>query len=948
MKKTAIIMILMGLYFLNFSLVAKAELEQFDFYNIFDEHGSIMLLIDSETGYVEYANEAASKFYGYSIEQFQSINVREINTLNPEEIRKVMQDVTDKNQNYFIFDHRLANGEIRTVEVYSYPQTYKDKVLLFSIIHDITAKTVLEEKNRTITNSFFIVLGVTILFLLLFSILQLRSIRELRKKTDEINNSYELRQTFIDAHSNIAYLKDENFNYLFINKALEKFHNKDSSEIIGYNDFHLFNEGFATKIRKSDVDVIEKKTLVIDEVKLNDQIYSTTKFPVKLCNGNYGVGAYVRNVTEEYNIKRKEEKTLLRNIILIDILNKHFDSSEEQIDYLLNESLILTESKFGYIYLYSEEKKEFKLNSWSKDVMSECEIVEKMTTYQLEKTGIWGEVVRQRKPIVLNNFEEPNSLKKGYPKGHVILKKFMSIPLIIDGKIVAVLGLANKENDYDDNDVFQISLLMKGVWTAKERRETLVQLAVEREKYLQTLLSIGDGVMVVNREGKIEMLNKVAEKITGWKYTEARGKHYKEVFHILHEDEENTIDDPIEAVYTRDNVQELDNHAILVSKEGFRYYIEDSASPIKDNINNTIGVVLVFRDVTEKREQRNKIEYLSFHDYLTGLYNRRFFEEELSRLDTERNLPISIIMGDVNALKVTNDIFGHAIGDLLLQKAAAVIKNNCRLDDIIARWGGDEFIILLPKTKYDEAQEILTRIKDLFSKENIKAINGSISMGCSSKNEINEDILQTLEKAENNMYVDKSLDRINIKSTLLKTLTETFHRNSPKEKEHSSNVSEICQNIGREIGLSEVEVKKLKDASYLHDIGKIIIEGNVLDKKGSLTEDEWQLIKQHPIVGFRILNSSNDTLELADYILAHHEHWDGTGYPKGLKGEEIPMLARIISVAESYDAMVNSSFYKNAISEEDAIIEIQKNAGSQFDPDIVEIFVNLMQHLRPS
>lgn len=813
---------------------------------------------------------------------------------------------------------------------------------MFNIVYDITDKIQLEKKNKMMTNMFFFTVAGVIMILVIFSIILFKQFKKLKEKNHEMNNFNELRKSFINSYNNLIYLKDENLKYIFVNKAMERFYNKEEAQIIGCSNFDLADKEFAEKQRKTDLDVLKKRITIEDEISVQNRIYKMIKFPVKLINGNYGVGAYIDDVTEAYNSKKREEKNLLRNQILVGVLGRNFKSTQEQLDYVLNESLKLTESKFGYMYLYNEERQEFTLNSWSKDIMPECTIIKKLTKYQLESIDLWGEVVRQRAPIIVNDYKMPNSMKKGYPEGHVEISKFMSIPVMSDDKIVAVVGLANKESDYDYNDVYQITALMNGVWNAKERREILVKLAIEKNKLLQTLISIGEGVLVVDLEGKVTMLNKVAEKLTGWTTEEAEGRHYKEVFVLSHEDENLTINDPIEGVLITDMIQELGNHAMLTSRDGTKYYLEDSAAPIKDDKDITNGVVLVFRDVTEKKDQRKKIEYLSFHDSLTGLYNRRFFEEELRRLDKERNLPISIIVGDMNGLKLTNDIFGHAAGDMFLKKISEVLKRVCRADDIIARVGGDEFTILLPQTKEEDAKEIILRIKDQFSKESVKGIKGSISMECDAKTDVNENILETLENAENRMYSSKTLDRNSFNITAIKAIIKTLHESSAKEEIHSNNVSEICENIGRLMNLSEVEIRRVKEAGLLHDIGKIVLDESLINKNEPLTDEELKEMKQHPIVGYRILNRFDDTLDLAEYILHHHENWDGSGYPKGLKGEEIPKLARIIAVAENYDAMTNT-LNKNAISKEKAIEKIKKQAGVKFDPEIVEIFIKMIK-----
>ncbi|MDF2685408.1 MAG: diguanylate cyclase proteinuncharacterized domain HDIG-containing protein, partial [Clostridia bacterium] len=295
--------------------------------------------------------------------------------------------------------------------------------------------------------------------------------------------------------------------------------------------------------------------------------------------------------------------------------------------------------------------------------------------------------------------------------------------------------------------------------------------------------------------------------------------------------------------------------------------------------------------------------------------------------------------GDVNNLKLTNDIFGHDSGDMLLKKAAEIIKKGCRPEDITARWGGDEFIIILIKTDNEETKEIVDRVKNLFSYEYINNINCSISLGFDTKKLSNDNIMKTIKNAEERMYNDKILDRKFISNNSIKAILKTLHGNSLREEKHAKSVSELCQIMGGSMDLSESESRRLKDVGFLHDIGKIVLDEGLLNKNDTLTDQELQEIKQHPVIGYRILNSFDDTLELAKYVLSHHERWDGTGYPKGLKGEEIPKLARIVALADCFDSMTNGSYYKKVMSIEEAIIEIKNNSGTQFDPEIVKAFI---------
>ena len=649
-----------------------------------------------------------------------------------------------------------------------------------------------------------------------------------------------------------------------------------------------------------------------------------------------------RGKTDQEKLIKKQEKMLFRNKILVNVLSKNFRNEKKQLDYVLHEALKLTESKVGYICFYNEKKQEFTLKTWSKGMIKEVEVPKLI--YRLEEAGVWGEAVRQRKPIILNIAVVELSAGQEFPGGQKIAGNFIAIPIFIDEKIKATVGFAGKEDRYDDNDVDEMTVLMNGVLSNLERRIMQKKLFEERSKYFQTLISIGDGVMVVDPAGKIEMLNQVAQQLTGWANEEARGKHYTEVFVLSHEDHRQEIIDPIFTAMKTDQTQELRNHAVLTAKDGSVFHLEDSAAPIKNEKGETVGIVLVFRDVSEKNEQRKEIEYLSFHDALTGLYNRRFLEEELLRLDIEKNLPISIIMGDVNGLKLTNDIFGHAHGDVFLKKIAEVMRRVCRADDIIARWGGDEFVILLPKTTVEQAKQIKKRIKTEFARDGVQVIKGNISLGCDVKTSMDQSIMECLDSAEEKMYAAKILERDDFKSSTLDSIITTLQSDCPQEEEHAQRVSQWCHDLGVTMELPHVKIRRMKLAGYFHDIGKIVLHKDLLEENSERTAEEISEIKKHPIMGYRILNAFDDTMSLADAVLHHHERWDGSGYPKGLKGEEIPFLARVVAVANYYDRLLSAKEGEALEKNQHPLIHLEKIEG-RFDPEIKREFINMIKNI---
>lgn len=376
-------------------------------------------------------------------------------------------------------------------------------------------------------------------------------------------------------------------------------------------------------------------------------------------------------------------------------------------------------------------------------------------------------------------------------------------------------------------------------------------------------------------------------------------------------------------------------------KDGTYFEAEYNAFPQMKN-GEAIGAVITFTDISERRRKEEEIQYISCHDILTGLHNRRCFEENRARVDIPENLPLSVIFADINGLKMTNDIFGHSAGDKLIKKSADILKQSCRGNDVIARIGGDEFIILLPRTNRDNALKVLERIKTGFINARVEAIKCSISLGCDTKTSPGESLEEIMSNAENEMYKDKTINRKNVNRNIIDTIIETLHARSEREKQHSNSVRDICEEFGELLNLSETQISILKMTGYLHDIGKIVLDKDILTKN-KLTEEEIVKMQQHSIVGYRILSLFDETLDIAEYVYSHHEKWNGNGYPRGLKGEQIPLISRIVSIVETYERILNTGNLSYTDRKRRAIDEIRKSAGNDFDPQMAELFANMME-----
>ena len=356
--------------------------------------------------------------------------------------------------------------------------------------------------------------------------------------------------------------------------------------------------------------------------------------------------------------------------------------------------------------------------------------------------------------------------------------------------------------------------------------------------------------------------------------------------------------------------------------------------------------VCIVRDVSRQKMREHEILEKSFHDQLTGLYNRAYYEEELNRIEQSRKaLPTSILVIDVNSLKIINDAFGHDFGDKLLQLVARVLSENCRKSDVIARTGGDEFSIILPGSPISKAEKLSKRITEACRGVDYNDIfaRPSVSIGYAERIDHSQSLDDIIKLADERMYKMKLSNRNSNLEILISDILLTMKKRSFENEGHIEDCMLLSEGFSKALNMSHDFIEKIKSLALLHDIGNIRLPDYLLTKSSELSSDEFSDIRQHPIIGYRITKAIPRYSSIADLILYHHEKWDGTGYPSGLQGKEIPLACRIFTIVDAWDILTKGTHYKEALSPEKAIAEIQKNSGSQFDPDIIENFIQFIR-----
>lgn len=502
----------------------------------------------------------------------------------------------------------------------------------------------------------------------------------------------------------------------------------------------------------------------------------------------------------------------------------------------------------------------------------------------------------------------------------------------------------NNNNDIGGIIVYT-EVVTKEVKLKKQLNQQTKDLHMQKQLAESTLFAIGDGVVSTDKTGAIMQFNPMAETITGYKKEEVIGRPFSEIFILKHEETHADVPSPIDYVLSLKRPVELDSKTVLFTKIGKALLIEDSAAPIFDESGEIFGAVMVFRDVTDKRVKQRRIEYLSIHDYLTGLYNRRYYAEMINELDKELNYPLSIIMIDMNGLKIINDAYGHHSGDEALIKTSNVLKEVFKTRNI-ARIGGDEFSVILPNANHTLMQKLISTLTKKIASIKVEAVTLSFALGYALKETADEEITEVLKHSEDRMYQKKITFGIKARNQAIKDILNSLTETHSFEKIHATRVKDIAKIIGKTLGLSKTALNDLEMSAYYHDIGKVSIDKDLLSKPGPLTQEEYKKIQKHTENGYQILRAADHYSDLARHARYHHERYDGQGYPVGLKGDAIPFYARIICLADAFEAMTSERPYRKKMTPFEAKEEVMKHTGSQFDPKIVKAFMTAFDKIK--
>ncbi len=758
-------------------------------------------------------------------------------------------------------------------------------------------------------------------------------ITELRAAEEKFQNAHRQLSDIIEFLPDATFVIDRNKKVIAWNHAMEELTGVPKEDIIGRGDY-AYAVPFYGEARPIMIDLVFEESRVAEKLygfvkREGNTLYTETFVP-----GVYGGrGAYLwGKMSGIYN----------KNGDLIGAIESIHDITERK----------LTEEKIRQ----SEALRRSIIESPQNIIMFSLDrnyrYISFNSAHYMTMQNIWGADIEIGKTMF-----EYITYQEDKEKARLCFDRALSGEHFSQTEEYGDEELSRKiwENIYgpiitDSGEIIGVTVFCSDI---TERMLTQEKLRAANRRLLDIIDFLPDATFVIDRGGTVIAWNRAMEEMTGVRKEDMLGKgdyaysvpFYGEPRRLLIDlvfDEDRYTEQKYEYTDRRDTTIIAEVY-ISSLYEGEGGYLWGKASPLLDSEGNVVGAIESIRDITIRKNAEEQLKYLSLHDYLTGLYNRTFFEEGVRRAADGRFDPIGIIVCDVDGLKFVNDTLGHDAGDSILVAAANIIGSVFRKGDIVARIGGDEYAVLLTHSSEKTVEEACGRIKDAIEKYNQTEpeIPLNISMGFAVGGKETASVSDLFKEADNNMYREKLHRSQSARSAIVQTLMKALEAMDFITEGHALRLQDYVTALARAIGMPHHSVSDLNLLAKFHDIGKVGVRDSILFKPGPLTTEEAVEMQRHSEIGHRIARSAPDLVPIADWILKHHEWCDGSGYPLGIKGEEIPLECRILAIADAYDAMTSDRPYRKAMTHESAVNELKKYAGVQFDPALVANFLGI-------
>jgi diguanylate cyclase (GGDEF)-like protein/PAS domain S-box-containing protein len=861
-------------------------------------------------------NDSLCKALGYSREQLAGMNYRVYTPQqNIDVLYQTYNRVYKTGRPTRMFDWQIVrrDGEARIVEAsISLIRDEEEAPKGFrGIVRDITERKQIEEKLQKINEE----LETANEELVATNEELIAAEEELRQQLEELERSKEalaqVNQRLLDI---IEFLPDATFvidqhkKVIAWNRAIEEMTGVSKKEIVGKGDY-AYAVAFYDRPRPILIDMIGLDDQDVSRYYENVTRRGSTVYTEVYSSYVYGgKGAFLRAAASPlYDNKGNVVGAIesIRDISEYKLQKAYFqqlfENSPSGIAIMDNQDRIMFVNKsFELLFQYSAE--EIKGCSANDTIVPESLVNESIDLLNRIVGGeiIQRETVRKRKD------------------GSRVWVALLGYPIIIGNKQVGISAIYS--------DITERKMAMEALRESEDRYRTIFETAKT-------------ATVIIEEDTTISLANREFVNLSGYTKKEIEG--IKSWTGFVFKDDLEKMKDYHYRRRKDPNSVPREYEFGFVDRQGNLKHVLLSAAMIPGTKKSVVSLL----DFTERKKTEEQLKYLSLKDNLTGLYNRAFFEREMARLEGSRYAFRGIIVCDVDGLKLANDTLGHHVGDALLVAASRVIMKSFREDDVVARIGGDEFAVLLPNSDPNTVECACQRIRvavDKYNQENPQ-LPLSVSLGFATSEDGRISINDLYKEADNNMYREKLHRSKSARSAIVQTLMKALEARDFITEGHADRLSRLIEGVAVKIGLPERNVADLRLLAQFHDIGKVGIPDRILFKKGTLTYEEFAEMRRHSEIGHRIALSAPDLAPIADWILKHHEWYDGTGYPLGLKGAEIPLECRILAIADAYDAMTNDRPYRRALDHEEALAELKKCAGTQFDPALVDKFVQVLE-----